>query len=162
MTSAAALVRELYAIQGRLREAFPSRRFSLDGKLVGDLGEVIAAERYGLELVENPSAKGHDAIRVGADGSRKRVEVKATQVETNRSIIAFSPTVLDRPPDELVVLVIQPDGSVEEAYNGPASPILAELRGSGDRQRTISLARIRRIGADVEVQWRGTGCTQRS
>ncbi len=68
MTRAAALVRKLYAIQNRLREAFPSRRFSLDGNLIGDLGEVIAAERYGLELVDNPSTKGHDAIRIGAVG----------------------------------------------------------------------------------------------
>jgi hypothetical protein len=152
MTRAATLVRELYAIQKRLREAFPGRRFSLDGKLVGDLGEVIAAERYGLELVENPSNKGHDAIRVGADGSHNRVEVKTTQLETKRPIIAFSPTVLDDPPDELIVLVIHPDGSVEEAYNGPASPILAELRGSGDHQRTISLARIRRVAPTLAVE----------
>ena len=61
MTRAAALVRELYAIQNRLREAFPDRRFSLDGKLVGDLGEVIAAERYGLELEDNPSTNVDDA-----------------------------------------------------------------------------------------------------
>jgi len=44
MSRTAVLVRELYAIQRRLREAFPGRRFSLDGKLVGDLGEVIAAD----------------------------------------------------------------------------------------------------------------------
>ena len=152
MTRAAALVRELYAVQKRLREAFPDRRFSLDGKLVGDLGEVIAAERYGLKLVDNPSTKGHDAIRIGADGSRYRVEIKATQVETKRPVIAFSPTVLDDPPDDLIVLVIQADGSVKEAYNGPASPILAELRGSGDHQRTISLARIQRARAVLEVE----------
>ena len=152
MTRAAALVRELYAIQKRLREAFPGRRFSLDGKLVGDLGEVIAAERYGLELVDNTSTKGHDAIRVGTDGSRNRVEVKATQVGTDRPVIAFSPTVLDDPPDELIVLVIQLDGTVEEAYNGPASLILAELRGSGDQQRKISLAGIRKVKAALGVE----------
>lgn len=152
MNRAAALVRELYGIQNRLREAFPSRRFSLDGKLIGDLGEVIAAEMYGLELVDDPSTKGHDAIRVGTDGSRNRVEVKATQVETHRPVIAFSPAVLDDPPDELIVLVIQADGSVEEAYNGPASPILAELRGSGDRQRMISLARIRRVAGPLAIE----------
>ena len=151
MTRAATLVRELYEIQSRLREAFQGRRFSLDGKLVGDLGEVIAAEKYGLELVDNPSTKGHDAIRIGADGSRIRVEVKATQVETKRPVIAFSPTVFDTPPDELIVLVIQSDGSMEEAYNGPASQVLAELRGTGDQQRTISLARIRRIADTIAV-----------
>ena len=152
MTRAAALVRELYAIQSRLREAFPARRFSLDGKLVGDLGEVIAAEMYGLELVDNPSTKGHDAIRVDEDGLRKRVEVKATQVETQRSVIAFSATVFDDPPDELIVLVIQSDGSVEEAYNGPAAQILDELRGSGDHQRTISLAKILKVRTALGVE----------
>jgi len=153
MIRAGALVRELYAIQSRLREAFPSRRFSLDGKLVGDLGEVIAAERYGLKLVDNPSTKGHDAIRIDTDGTRRRVEIKATQVETDRPVIAFSPTVLEDPPDELIVLVIQLDGSVEEAYNGPASPILAELRGSGDKQRQISLATLRRIRDDLGAKY---------
>jgi len=149
MSRAAGLVRELYAIQRRFREAFPGRRFSLDGKLVGDLGEVIAAERYGLKLVENPSTKGHDAIRIGPDGSRLRVEIKATQVETKRPVIAFSPTVLDDSPDELIVLIIQPDGSVQEAYNGPAAPILANLQGTGDHQRTIPLAKIQRIAAHL-------------
>ena len=94
----------------------------------------------------------HDAIRIAADGSRFRVEFKATQVETKRAIIAFSATVLDDPPDELIVLVIQPDGSVDEAYHGPAAPILARLRGSGDQQRTISLARIRRISDASTVE----------
>ena len=35
MTRAAALVREVYAIQKHLQEAFPGRRFPLDGKLIG-------------------------------------------------------------------------------------------------------------------------------
>jgi len=148
MTSASALVRELYAIQGRLREAFPSRRFSLDGKLVGDLAEVTAAESNDLELVVNPSEKGYDAIRTAADGTRWRVEIKATQEETPHPIIAFSQTVLDHPPHELIVLVINRNGSFEEAYNGPAAPVLAKLKGSGNRQRTISLIAIRRLAEE--------------
>ena len=30
----------------RLREAFPNRAFTIDGRLVGDVGEVIAALEY--------------------------------------------------------------------------------------------------------------------
>jgi hypothetical protein len=49
MTRSAALVRELYEIQSRLREAFPSRRFSLDGKLVGDQKACSAAKNGAIE-----------------------------------------------------------------------------------------------------------------
>jgi len=152
MTRAAALIRELYAVQQRLREAFPKRRFPLDGKLVGDLGEVIAAERYGLELLGDVSKKGHDATRVDTNGLVLRVEVKATQADTPGADIAFSSTVLDDPPDEFIVLVIRHDGSAEEAYNGPASPILDELKRKAapeGKQKKLSLVAIRRIAATV-------------
>ena len=33
------------------------RKFSLDGKLVGDIGEVLAAEKYGLELLSENAYK---------------------------------------------------------------------------------------------------------
>ena len=161
MTDATTLVRELYAIQDRLREAFRQpRRFPLDGKLVGDLGEVIAAERYGLELVDNVSTKGHDAFRRDASGAVVRVEVKATQAGTPQASIAFSSTTLEHPPDEFIVLVIQRDGSADEAYNGPASPILEKLKrmASPDgkrkappagKQLKLSLAAIKRIARTV-------------
>ncbi len=41
----------LYDIVDRLEELFPGRKFTPDGHLVGSIGEVIAANLYGLELV---------------------------------------------------------------------------------------------------------------
>ena len=38
-----ALVRELYAATAQLQALFPSRKFTLDGHLVGSVGEVIAS-----------------------------------------------------------------------------------------------------------------------
>ena len=36
----------------RLRSAFPNKEFTIDGRLVGDIGEVIAALEYDLELFD--------------------------------------------------------------------------------------------------------------
>ena len=103
------LVRELYDIVRKLEQAFPGRRFTLDGHLVGSIGEVIAAERYGLELFK-ASAEGHDGV--APDG--RAVQVKATQ----RGSIG-----LRSEPEHLIVLRIGPTGDVNEVYNGPGGPV---------------------------------------
>jgi hypothetical protein len=54
------LVRRLYEIVGQLESTFTGRKFTLDGHLVGSIGEVMAAHRYGLELL-TASTEGHDA-----------------------------------------------------------------------------------------------------
>ena len=45
-------IRELYRITAELEEKYPGRRFTPDGHLVGSIGEVYAAEKYGLTLLE--------------------------------------------------------------------------------------------------------------
>jgi len=44
----------------RLQAQFPTRRFTIDGRLVGDIGEVIAELEYDVRLDE-VSRPGHDA-----------------------------------------------------------------------------------------------------
>lgn len=102
-----ALVERLYAIVTELEELFPCKRFTPDGHMVGSLGEVLAAHRYGLELLPN-SAERHDAeSRTG-----KLVQVKATQVGR---------VALGSEPEHLVVLRLGKGGSAEEVFNGPGS-----------------------------------------
>jgi hypothetical protein len=43
-------VAQLYVIVKRLEEQYPGRPFTLDGHLVGSLGEVIAERVFGLSL----------------------------------------------------------------------------------------------------------------
>ena len=57
----------------QLHRAFPRRAFTIDGRLVGDIGEVIAELEYDVKLDE-VSSPGHDARM--PDG--RRVQVKAT------------------------------------------------------------------------------------
>ena len=59
------IVAQLRQLVTELSDLYPGRRFTLDGHLVGSIGEVLAAERYGLELL-TASHKTHDAVT--ADG----------------------------------------------------------------------------------------------
>ena len=126
------LIRELYQTVESLRELFPDRPFTLDGHLVGSLGEVIAAYEYKLTLL-TPSTEGHDAET--ADG--KQVEIKITQ--GNR--VAFRSE-----PKHLLVLKLLQDGSAQEIYNGPGQePWSQSGKVQKNGQRPISLSKLREL-----------------
>lgn len=130
------LVGQLYELVAQLEAFFPGRRFTPDGHLVGSIGEVIAAYRYGLELLPH-SAQGHDA----RSASGALVEIKATQ---------GSSVALREQPNHLIVLHLSKLGEASEIYNGPGAPVW-EAAGAMQRngQRPISLSKLRRIMACV-------------
>jgi len=101
-------IRNLYAIVNDLETAYPGRRFTLDGHMIGSIGEVIAAESFGLTLLPN-STPEHDATAY--DG--RLVQIKVTQ----RDRIALSAC-----PEHLLVLRIDGNGSWRVVYNGPGKP----------------------------------------
>ena len=132
----------LHALVAELRAAYPHRRFTLDGRLVGDIGEVIAEERYGLVPFANPSEKTHDGT--APDG--RRVQVKATQADESVGISK------NGVPDYLIVLRLYPDGTASEIYNGPGPPVCDVARGSRDEhhQKLIRVRRLRELNRDVK------------
>lgn len=135
------LVKRLYAIVAELEDAFPGRKFTPDGHLVGSLGEVLAAYFYALELLP-ASSEGHDAI--AADG--RRIQIKATQGRT---------VGLRCQPEHLLVLRLLPNGSFEETYNGPGHlPWDAAGRMQKNGQRAVSLSRLSSLMEDVPVHRR--------
>ena len=69
-------IKELYKITTELERTYPGRKFTVDGHLVGSIGEVIVAEHYGLSLLPK-STKTPDAVSEGG----KMVQIKATQVK---------------------------------------------------------------------------------
>ena len=70
----ASLIRELYGVSAKLERLYPGRHFTPDGHMVGSLGEVMAADAYGLRLFE-ASHPIHDAV----DSKGRLVQIKATQ-----------------------------------------------------------------------------------
>ncbi|WP_350298556.1 DUF6998 domain-containing protein [Pseudomonas putida] len=51
----------LFAAGSQLQSAYPGKAFTLDGRLVGDIGEVVASLAYKLTLNEGLT-KHHDAV----------------------------------------------------------------------------------------------------
>jgi hypothetical protein len=135
------LIQRVYSIVGELEELFPGKRFTPDGHLVGSIGEVLAAHRYGLELLPS-SSEGHDAI----SRSGVRVQVKTTQGDT---------IALRSEPEHLIVLRILPDGTATEVFNGPGSdPWRAAGKVQKNGQRPVSLNRLRDIMENVPSEAR--------
>lgn len=135
------LVERLYALVAEMEALFPGRRFTPDGHLVGSIGEVIAAHRYGLTL-RRASTRGHDA----GSGCGREVEVKATQ---GRSVA------LREPCQHLIVLKLHRTGEATEIYNGPGASAW-EAAGPMQRngQRSIALSTLGRLMAAVPASER--------
>ena len=131
-------IKQLYKITNELEQTYPGRKFTVDGHLVGSIGEVIVAEHYGLSLLHN-STKTHDAV--SKEG--KQVQIKATQVKG----IAISSE-----PDYLIVIRLLSDGSWEEIYNGPGKAAwdnAGKMQKNG--QRPISLRKLRNLMDSVDI-----------
>ena len=99
------LLDDLYAAADGLERVFPGRKFTLDGHLVGSIGEVAAADIFDLELTP-ASTMGHDArSRCG-----RNVEIKLTQ---GRSVA------IRHEPEHLIVLHRPIGGPLRVVFNGP-------------------------------------------
>ncbi|MDN2671790.1 hypothetical protein OX459_10350 [Janthinobacterium sp. SUN026] len=103
-----------------LNSTFPNRKFTVDGRLVGDIGEIIASLEYDV-MLDEVSQPLYD----GVSSDEKRVQVKATFKDS----LTFKGT-----PDYFLGFKLFPDGNYEEIYNGPGSIIYdryAHRRGIG-------------------------------
>lgn len=97
-------VQKLISIVKELEEDFPGRHFTLDGHLVGSIGEVMAAYYYGIELY-TASAVAHDGEVNG-----RKVQIKISQQND---------IVINHEPEFLIVLYLNKGGDIYEVYNGP-------------------------------------------
>ena len=87
-----------------------TRHFTLDGRLVGDIGEMLAAQYLELTL-DDTQRRGHDGFTT-IDGMAYQVQVKCRKA-TN--VVNFSMV-----PELLVVIVFSEDWREWEiVYNGP-------------------------------------------
>lgn len=130
----AAAVENFLQAHRRLRMHYenPGLGFTLDGKLVGDLAEAIAAELFGLMLCERrtPGVDCHTK-----DG--RSVQVKATGLPSKGP--AFTPG--EGRADHLIFLRLDFDNAAGTiAYNGPEEPIRRLLPVVFTGTKRVSLA----------------------
>ncbi len=89
-------IQKLIDIVKELEAQFPGRHFTLDGHLVGSLGEVMAAYYYGIELF-TASTEIHDGEVEG-----KKVQIKISQQDN---------IIINHKPDYLIVLYLNKNGN---------------------------------------------------
>ena len=138
-------IRELYAIVNRLETDYSqhNRHFTLDGHLLGSIGEVYAAERYGIELAKS-SSECHDGTT--KDERKRDVQIKVTQ----RNTIGLSSE-----PKYLIVLRIDERGSFEEVFNGPGEivwELVKDKKLPKNGQYQISLSKLRTLNENVALE----------
>lgn len=92
----------------RALSAISDRPFTPDGHLVGSIGEVVAADTYGL-ILEKCSNEGFDAKT--KDG--RTVEIKLTGGTKSVAVSSDAKT-----PQVLIVLKLDSTAGFEEIYNG--------------------------------------------
>lgn len=117
-----------------LSTAFDHRKFTIDGRLVGDIGEVIAEIEYALTLHKTSQPK-HDATM--DDG--REVQIKATFKEslTFRSIL-----------DCYLGFKLERNGSYRVIYNGPGYIIYDRFKhrkGIGEKILSFPIAELENL-----------------
>ncbi|MBY5942657.1 hypothetical protein KUW00_17410 [Halomonas sp. DP5N14-9] len=121
-----------------LKGSFPSRQFTIDGRLVGDIGEVIAAMAYGIDL-DVVSQHTHDGTAL----SGGRVQIKATFQEA----LTFKTI-----PEYYLGIKISSNGDFEEIFNGPGQYIFehyAHRTGIGEKLLRFPNAQLKKLSARV-------------
>jgi hypothetical protein len=121
-------IEKLIVIVNDLEKAFPGKRFTLDGHLLGSIGEVFASYYYGIDLYLNDNSHPcHDGEKDG-----KEVQIKITQGNS---------VDINNIPDYLIVLFLKKDEcEVYEVFNGPGKTAIgtAKRTKNGWYTRTLN------------------------
>ena len=126
-------VKEMLAIVQRLRAGFPKKKFTLDGRLVGDIGEILAEEAYDITLFEHLQ-RYHDGVT--SDG--RLVQVKATMQKS----LTFP---ADHIPDYYLGIQLHSDGSFSEVFNGPGKHAWQAVKNRKPPKTNLHSVRIRTL-----------------
>ncbi|AHG46449.1 hypothetical protein RLEG12_25845 [Rhizobium leguminosarum bv. trifolii CB782] len=136
------VITELVIARDRVRRhyAVPGLSFTLDGKLVGDIGEAVAAELFGLTLKPGGGT--------GIDGhapDNRSVQVKATG--TGRGPVFRK---VDARADHLIFIEFDFERlEGEVVFNGPEHVALQDMPETWTGQRPVLPRRIRLLNETV-------------
>lgn len=124
-----------------LKLAFPQREFTIDGRLVGDIGEVIAAleNDITLNVVSQP---GHD----GRTSDGRNVQIKATFKDS----LTFGTV-----PEYYLGFKLYKSGEYEEVFNGPGKLISEHYSGRkyiGVKPLSFPVAQLRQLSRRVSEE----------
>jgi len=137
-------ISKLVEARNTLRKKYAEHnlKFTLDGNLVGDIGEAISVGMFGIKL--------SDANTSGIDGfapDGRTVQIKATG--TNRGP-AFRNTLARA--DHLLFFSFDFENLLATVvYNGPEVILLKDFPSAWKNQRSISMTKVKKIALSTNV-----------
>ena len=141
-------IKQLLAITLSLKEKHKhhNKRFTLDGKLVGDIGEVLVAEHYGLTLYG-------DNKKV-YDGYVTAVPTKEVQIKASFNNYFYFNKDLKNIPNYFIAIKLNEDGSFTEIYNGTGTLIYKKMLSNLPIERKynykLSVTKLQEFNKDPE------------
>ena len=132
----------------RLKKTFPNRNFTIDGRLVGDIGEIIAALEYDI-IIHETSQPDYD----GETSKGQRVQVKATF----KNKLTFKIT-----PEFYLGFKLFENGDYKEVYNGPGKYIYErykQRKGIGKQLLSFPISELEKLSAEISDKQRVPGRT---
>ena len=149
-------IAELVAARNRVRDHYKEilgrgghqvgLDFTLDGNLVGDIGESLAVELFGIRVMDSKCHPGID----GHSPDGRTVQIKAT----GRGLgPAFRP--VETRANHLLFFDLDFDSCKGTVfYNGPEHPVVATLPAQWSGQRLVSRKRLRELDAMITANQR--------
>jgi len=133
-------VSQMLQVVRKLRDAYPKKKFTFDGRLLGDLGEILVENAYDIELFEDLK-RHHDGIT--SDG--RQVQIKATMQDS----LTFP---VDHVPDYYLGIKIHSNGTFTEVFNGPgnvACEAVKNRKPTKTNLHSITIAALMRLNEKV-------------
>lgn len=121
-----------------LQKQFSNRRFTIDGRLVGDIGEIIAATEFDVKL-DDIGRSVHD----GETSDGRLVQIKATF----RNALTFRYT-----PQLFLGFKLYRDGRHDVVFNGPGQAIFERFshrQGIGVKLLRFPNSTLKELSAQV-------------
>ena len=121
-----------------LCNAFPQKSFTIDGRLVGDIGEIIAILDFDINLFDVQQAD-HD----GETSDGRKVQIKATFKDS----LTFRTV-----PDYYLGFKLFKDGHYEVVFNGPGRIIYEryhDRKGIGKQLLSFPINELKRLSESV-------------
>ena len=142
----AQIIKNLLAETENLQKLFKDsgKKFTLDGRLVGDIGEVLAEKQYDITLHKGIKEK-YDAVT--PDG--KQVQIKATM----KKALSF-PCNPAKIPDYYLGVKIESDGSLTEIFNGKGTDIakaIEKRKATSNGLHMIDIDSLSKLDKVVEI-----------
>lgn len=133
-------IKRLYAARNELHKAFPELPFTLDGKLVGDIGEAIAiADLKLIKLKEGTPL--HDF----KTSNGKLVQVKTTQQHLPGKGVGLG--LKKESFDHLIVIQLSEEGTYKILFDGPGRYVDEARVHKSTPSMTVS--QLRRLNGQV-------------